>query len=190
MKIDSKTAIVLLSVIAAGLSAYFAWRAETNIELSELKGDVVDLTTDVVDLTTDVVDLTTDVDKLESNVNVLESGPPKSYHETIKSIASNEVVPQVTASAEVKRYIESVTNDRIPNLNEQLAKIKSQLTVTITQCRICFREIEGSTQCQLNRDSCSGWSLPDNTHAWTKPFRDDTDKRAGGCKYLWRLECK
>lgn len=57
-------------------------------------------------------------------------------------------------------------------------------------CRVCFKETEGSSQCQGTRESCSGWSglnLP-NPH-WTSPFRDDTDNRAGGCSYRWYLDC-
>nr|VFK44495.1 MAG: MAM domain-containing protein, meprin/A5/mu [Candidatus Kentron sp. TC] len=62
---------------------------------------------------------------------------------------------------------------------------------TITQCRICFRETEGSSQCQGTRSSCSGWaSLRNKSPSWTSPFRDDTDNRSGGCRYQWKLECK
>nr|VFK78043.1 MAG: Collagen triple helix repeat-containing protein [Candidatus Kentron sp. SD] len=61
---------------------------------------------------------------------------------------------------------------------------------TITQCRICFRETEGSSQCQGTRSSCSGWaSLTNKNPSWTAPFRDDTDGRGGGCRYQWKLEC-
>jgi len=55
-------------------------------------------------------------------------------------------------------------------------------------CRICFKETEGSSQCQGSRRSCSGWS--DTTSpGWTAPFRDDTDGRSGGCHYQWYLDC-
>ena len=61
---------------------------------------------------------------------------------------------------------------------------------TITRCRICFRETEGSSQCQGTRASCSGWaSLTNRYPSWTSSFRDDTDNRGGGCRYQWRLEC-
>jgi len=53
--------------------------------------------------------------------------------------------------------------------------------------RMCFRETEGSSQCQGNRNSCSGWS---SNPTWTSPFRDDTDNRSGGCKYQWKIESK
>ena len=51
--------------------------------------------------------------------------------------------------------------------------------------RVCFKETEGSSQCQYHRSSCSGWS---NSPSWTLPFRDDTDGRSGGCTYQWRIE--
>ena len=51
--------------------------------------------------------------------------------------------------------------------------------------RVCFKETEGSSQCQNNRNSCSGWS---NSPLWSLPFRDDTDSRGGGCTYQWRIE--
>ena len=41
-------------------------------------------------------------------------------------------------------------------------------------CRVCFRETEGSSKCQKNRQSCSGWTTVDHL-AFTEPFRDDTE---------------
>ena len=67
-------------------------------------------------------------------------------------------------------------------------KIESRIT-TITKkpvCRVCFKETEGSSQCQGSRQSCSGWSA-NKVPAWTLPFRDDTDNRGGGCSYSWYL---
>jgi hypothetical protein len=58
----------------------------------------------------------------------------------------------------------------------------------IVRCRICFRETEGSSQCQGNRNSCSAWS--DLGADWTQAFRDDTDNRSGGCTYQWKVECQ
>ena len=55
-------------------------------------------------------------------------------------------------------------------------------------CRVCFKETEGSTQCQGYRQSCSGWTYKPKP-AWTRPFRDDTDNRGGGCRYQWYLDC-
>ena len=57
----------------------------------------------------------------------------------------------------------------------------------ISECRVCFKETEGSSQCQGKRSSCSGWS---KNPSWTEAFRDDTDKRSGGCKYQWKMECR
>ncbi|XP_068708876.1 uncharacterized protein [Montipora foliosa] len=73
-------------------------------------------------------------------------------------------------------------------------KIESRRINQISKevCRVCFKETEGSSQCQGSRESCSGWSAlgmnipnPD----WTSPFRDDTDNRSGGCSYSWFLDC-
>ena len=55
-------------------------------------------------------------------------------------------------------------------------------------CRVCFKETEGSSQCQLNRETCSGWSAAENPD-WTLTYRDDTDNRGGGCHYSWYLDC-
>ena len=55
------------------------------------------------------------------------------------------------------------------------------------QYRLCFQETEGSSQCQGSRSSCTGW----NTNpSWTHHFRDDTDNRAGGCRYAWKIESR
>ena len=71
------------------------------------------------------------------------------------------------------------------------AQLKGLSTTKVNQCRVCFRETEGSSQCQPKGIStCSGWSKIGSTGAWTQPFRDDTDNRGGGCKYQWRLECQ
>ena len=59
----------------------------------------------------------------------------------------------------------------------------------IQVCRVCFKEVEGSSQCQGKRQSCSGWSAPGANPSWTLPFRDDTDNRSGGCIYQWFLDC-
>ena len=51
--------------------------------------------------------------------------------------------------------------------------------------RLCFKETEGSSQCQGSRSSCTDWG---KSNSWTAPFRDDTDDRAGGCTYQWSIE--
>jgi len=72
-------------------------------------------------------------------------------------------------------------------------KIESKSSKVVNEesaCRVCFREIEGSSQCQLSRKSCSGWAENwEHSISWTAPFRDDTDNRSGGCKYQWFLDC-
>ena len=70
-------------------------------------------------------------------------------------------------------------------------KIESRWSFSkpFTMCRVCFKETEGSSQCQGNRQTCSGWSAKENPE-WTLPFRDDTDNRGGGCAYYWFLDCQ
>ena len=51
--------------------------------------------------------------------------------------------------------------------------------------RVCFRETEGSSQCQGPRHACSGWSA---SPSYSSEFRDDTDNRGGGCNYSWSIE--
>jgi len=72
----------------------------------------------------------------------------------------------------------------IQDLKGKVARLEQ---VAVKACRVCFKETEGSSQCQGYRYSCSGWSTsPD----WTLEFRDDTDNRAGGCQYHWMIECQ
>jgi len=85
----------------------------------------------------------------------------------------------------------AAVSSRVDTVSSQVQTIQSQITAlssrrSITRCRLCFQEIEGSSQCQGSRHTCSGWS---NSPSWTAPFRDDTDGREGGCTYRWRLEC-
>jgi len=82
-------------------------------------------------------------------------------------------------------------SSRMDTFGSQVQTAQSQITAlsstsSVTRCRLCFREIEGSSQCQRSRSSCSGWST---SPSWTAPFRDDTDGRGGGCTYQWRIEC-
>ena len=93
--------------------------------------------------------------------------------------------------------------DRIQNLEVNADRVQRELEqhshgmmdAMITQCRICFKETEGSSQCQETRESCSAWSGRNDVNGvvvgnWTKPFRDDTDHRPGGCNYQWMVQCK
>ena len=85
----------------------------------------------------------------------------------------------------------TAVSSRINAVESQVQAVQSQITAvssrpSVTRCRLCFREIEGTSQCQRSRNACSGWST---SPSWTSPFRDDTDGRGGGCTYQWRLEC-
>ena len=93
----------------------------------------------------------------------------------------------------VERHLGSAA-DEFAQLQEQVDTLRGELETvsgeTIRECRVCFRETENSSQCQGARNTCSGWSKPGNTGDWSRSFRDDTDRRAGGCRYQWRLECR
>lgn len=102
--------------------------------------------------------------------------------------------------AEAKQQLQ-LLNDELANMtttveqkdatcNQRIDRIESQIgnASTVHRCRVCFKETEGSDQCQGNRHSCSGWSNEISPN-WTLPFRDDTDNRWGGCVYQWYLDC-
>ena len=85
--------------------------------------------------------------------------------------------------------INAVTS-RIDAVSTQVQTVQSQVNAlssapSITRCRLCFRETEGSIRCQGSRHTCSGWS---NSPSWTSPF-SDTGFLGGRCTYQWRLEC-
>lgn len=70
-------------------------------------------------------------------------------------------------------------------IQSQYHKYSSRFQV----CRVCFKEVEGTSQCQGTRKSCSGWAAPGADPSWTLPFHDNTDNRGGGCTYQWHLDC-
>jgi hypothetical protein len=75
--------------------------------------------------------------------------------------------------------INSKIEENRQNLENRLNGLSND---KIRECRICFQEIEGSSQCQGNRSSCSGWTKSESGK-WTISFRDDTHTRDGGCQY-------
>lgn len=108
---------------------------------------------------------------------------PKYNHEGLPFQTLRDVRHQVSSE------IESLRNEVKRNL-DTLATLRGELGELVRECRICFQEVEGSSQCQRSRNTCSGWSSPGNTGDWSEVFRDDTDDRGGGCAYQWRLECR
>jgi len=95
-------------------------------------------------------------------------------------------------SENLSGMLEQTANERhqrISKLETDLKAFESKMNRLVTRCRVCFRETEGSSQCQRSRNSCSGWSNS-NSPEWTDGFRDDTDRRSGGCTYQWRVECE
>lgn len=80
-------------------------------------------------------------------------------------------------------YLE-IMDQKLNAFRNEWSHVRSRV---VTACRICFQEIEGSSQCEGHRNTCSGYS----THpSWPLPFRDDTDRRTGGCQYQWKIECQ
>jgi hypothetical protein len=76
------------------------------------------------------------------------------------------------------------------NVDSELANLQTKVNSKLSYCRLCFRETEGSSQCQGNRFSCSAYVSVSNPNGdWTVPYRDDTDNRNGGCTYQWKVEC-
>jgi len=88
---------------------------------------------------------------------------------------------------ELQKTISTLKFD-IAALNETIQTIQNTPQQP-RECRVCFRELEGSSQCQGNRNSCSGWDITE-PGKWTELFRDDTDNRDGGCHYQWVVECR
>ena len=82
----------------------------------------------------------------------------------------------------------------LAGLNSELTRLRRALATldveSVRECRVCFNEREGSSQCGGTRNTCSGWSARGNIGEWSLPFRDDTDGREGGCQYQWTLECR
>jgi len=82
---------------------------------------------------------------------------------------------------------------RVNLTDSELKKVQSAVRTLssagfVKKCRICFKEVEGSSQCQGIRRTCSEWSDMSSPQ-WTDPFRDDTDHKPGGCTYQWRVQC-
>ena len=82
------------------------------------------------------------------------------------------------------------TNNRSGGCKYQwvIEQEEDEYSEEIDECRICFEETEGSSQCQGSRNTCTGWSKTEP--AWSAYFRDDTDNRGGGCKYSWKIQCR
>jgi len=110
------------------------------------------------------------------------------------------VYPETTITIDTTEGGFSITLDEAPlgsekwanSISSEISELKKQhqllLDRSVKECRLCFKETEGSVACEKSRDSCSSWS-PSGSD-WTAPFRDETDDRDGGCTYQWRVECR
>ena len=133
-------------------------------------------------VTSNVTSLTPRMSAIESKVQTVQS------QTTSLSLRSDSLESQVLVAS---FNVTSLESD-ISAVQLNVSTVESQIAALqgdghfVRRCRLCFREIEGSSQCQRSRNTCTGWS---NAPSWSSPFRDDTDRRSGGCTYQWRLEC-
>lgn len=121
------------------------------------------------------------LEKLKEFQLVIDGAKNKAIQEIEKEgqkASDNTVKTIVVAQEEGLRAIKKMSEDVFRKLNED---------GYIKECRICFRETEGGSQCQGARNTCSGWS---KNPSYSDSFRDDTDSRPGGCTYSWALECR
>ena len=93
-------------------------------------------------------------------------------------------------SAEILKSTEAQIREISSHLRSTPEFLERLRTGQLRECQICFKETENSDQCQGQRSSCSDWSGPGSPPAWTAPFRDDTDRRRGGCTYQWSIQCR
>jgi len=111
--------------------------------------------------------------------------------ETQEGFSNMVIVPKENGrieelQTEINR-IQSKTDELLKTIYEIKNKVQNISSEKVSECRICFQETQGSSQCQGHRNSCSGWS---NNPSWSPYFRDDTDGRPGGCDYHWKIECR
>ena len=92
--------------------------------------------------------------------------------------------------------LESVTGDAgvfvtLGHHNETVRRIDGILETlsseVIRECRVCFREVEGSDQCQGALNACSGWSNPQRSGDWSPAFREMTPTIATEHANQWKL---
>ena len=159
--------------------------------------DVETLSSALTALSSQVNSLSSDLDKSKASVESVRSAVNVVTTVQINGLSTG--VDGLRTSLENLKSTVSVVSNQLYGLNVDVSNLKntvSNLGATISAvssqsvkaCRICFKETEGSSQCQGYRYSCSSWSNQ-GTVDWTLGFRDDTDGRDGGCNYHWLVEC-
>jgi len=91
--------------------------------------------------------------------------------------------------ADIKASVVFTVNGADPAAAQRFQACGSAVPVaTIPKCRICFTVWAwgDASQCGWQGTHCSGWS---DSPSDTPSFNDDTDGRAGGCRYHYRIEC-
>ena len=114
---------------------------------------------------------------------------------TAFAIAGVAVLLEAASDGVLVRWLGGTTQEEVTALSTEIATLNTEIaalsTEMLRECRVCFQEIERSSQCSGSNTTCSGWATPGNENTgWTDAFRDDTDGRTGGCRYRWRLECR
>ena len=129
---------------------------------------------------------------LNFTMNTRSDDQTKSLNTNVLNISASFESKLANLSRIVETLKSTLTNNQnsINHLSSLNSQLSSKVSTKLSSCRICFRENEGSSQCQGTRNSCSPYaSVNANSPGWTAEFRDDTDKRAGGCIYQWMIEC-
>jgi hypothetical protein len=125
--------------------------------------------------------LNTELENLKQTQNISSTN--------LESAIKNESSLVGTSITLIHQKIQDVKNS-FHSVNSLIGNLDSKISAKLTACRVCFLETEGSSQCQGNRNSCSAYtSVTVRSPEWTSGFRDDTDKRGGGCMYHWKVEC-
>lgn len=126
------------------------------------------------------------VDQLQTRLTQLDADLNRYQSDLLRTDAAVQKVTELLEQHKTSADNRTETlSSGLSNFSGRLAEVEVRPR-GVRHCRVCFLESEGSSQCNDNRNSCSGWS---SSPSWTQPFRDDTDNRAGGCRYQWMIEC-
>ena len=192
IELHLKAGIMALGIVgvifgAIGLWGYLSIKSATeSIEELNTKVDEVSKKVNNIKQITDAA-VSDAIQKVETKTNdsisIIKNNVDLFEAELRGKIASIFEAKKNTTSGELT----STAGKLIEDLKKQ-ARVYSGPSGQVKECRVCFREVEGSNQCEPpGHLTCSGWS---SNPEWTQIFKDDTDHRPGGCKYQWKLECR
>ena len=167
-----KAALIVAVIfgVAGGWGAHVISSAQSNI----------------VQLRNDTTRLEHRADKLSDREASLQQQIPK-IKDNVSNLRQSAILDVDNSKSDAIKRLQGLKKTLAVKLKTEAASFVQE-TGAVRACRICFREIEGSNQCQpAHINTCSGWSTQPS---WTQVFRDDTDNRSGGCKYQWELQCR